>query len=224
MTDTTGNTATRMRLGYRLTCILAKTIFRVIWGLKIRGRENIPKSGPFILASNHKSGFDPPIVGGCCPREVHFAAKKELFKTPVIGPWITYLNSIPVKRSGFDREALVRLGDALEKGGAIIMFPEGTRHLDDRLHPPKAGIGMIALKYNAPIVPAYIQNSVCIRKQVLHRNLTLTYGKPFTVADLGELPAGKEAYQYIANEVMKRIAEVGRVEPPVDVMELAEVE
>lgn len=213
-----------MRFGYWATCAFAKTLFTVVWGLRIRGRENIPKNGPFILASNHKSWFDPPIVGSCCPREVHFAAKKELFKSPIVGPWITYLNSIPVKRSGFDREALVRLGQALEEGGAIIMFPEGTRYLDDRLHPPKPGIGMIAQKYNVPIVPAFVKNSAFIRKQLLGRDLSITYGKPFRASDLENLPEGKEAYQAIANEVMKRIAAVGGIEPPVDVTELAEGE
>lgn len=169
----------------------------------------MPKTGPFIYASNHKSFFDPPIVGSTTPREIHFAAKKELFDVPVMGKVIRYLNSVPVKRKGFEREALVRLGEVLEKGGAIIIFPEGTRYLDDKLHPPKAGVALMAMKYKVPIVPVFISGSATIRKQVFKRNLTVTYGKPFLVSDIGELPAGKESYQFVAIYVMKKIAEVG---------------
>lgn len=203
-----------VRLGYRFVQWLARTLFGTLFGLRIDGRENVPRRGPFILASNHQSWFDPPIVGSTCPREIHYAAKKELFTTPIVGSLVTYLNSIPVRRSGFDREALIRLGEVLASGGAVIFFPEGTRFLDGKLHPPKAGVGMMALKYNVPIVPVYVSGSARIRRQILKRRLKVTFGRPFTLAELGELHRGKEAYYAVAEAVMKRIAEVGGVEPP----------
>lgn len=186
---------------------------KLLFGLRAYGRENVPETGPFIYASNHKSFVDPPIVGSTSPREIHFAAKKELFAIPLIGRLIRYLNSVPVKRKGFEREAIVRLGEVLEKGGGIIIFPEGTRYVDDKLHPPKAGVGLMAIKFNVPIVPVYISGSASIRRQLFKRNLTVIYGKSFTISDLGELPAGKDGYQMVANNVMKRIAEVGGIEP-----------
>lgn len=192
----------------------ARTILKICFGLKVFGRENVPRTGPFIYASNHKSFFDPPIVGSTSPREIHFAAKKELFTIPLLGKLIRYLNSVPVKRKGFEREALVRLGEVLAKGGGIIIFPEGTRYLDDNLHPPKAGVGLMAAKYNVPIVPVYVSGSAHIKRQFIRRNLTITYGKPFMVGDLGDIPEGKEAYQFIARKVMERIAFTGNVEPP----------
>lgn len=128
---------------------------------------------------------------------------------PLMGRLIRYLNSVPVKRKGFEREALVRLGEVLEKGGAIIIFPEGTRYLDDNLHPPKAGIALMAMKYKVPIVPVFISGSASIRRQIFKRKLTVTYGKPFLVSDLGEVPEGKESYPFVAASVIKRIAEVG---------------
>jgi len=212
----------KVRFGYWFVCFTVRTVFRFLCGLRLKGKGNIPAAGPFILASNHKSWFDPPLVGSSCPREIHFAAKKELFQTPILGRLISYLNSIPVKRSGFDREALVRLGEALEKGGAIVIFPEGTRYLDDRLHPPKAGVGLMAMKYDVPIVPVFVANSANIRRQIFRRKVAVTFGKPFHVADIPDLPEGKEAYQAIADEVMRRIAEVGGVPAPVRVIELVE--
>ncbi len=187
---------------------------KVLFGLRVHGRENVPRTGPFIYASNHKSFFDPPIVGSTSPREIHFAAKKELFKVPLVGRLVRYLNSVPVKRKGFEREALVRLGEVLEQGGGIIIFPEGTRYLDDKLHHPKAGVGLMAIKYDVPIVPVYISGSAFIKRQLFRRRLSITFGKPFLVTDLGDYPAGKDAYQMAANSVMRRIAEVGGVEPP----------
>jgi len=207
-----------MRLGYRLTALAATILFKTLFGLRKIGRENVPETGAFILASNHKSWFDPPIVGCACPREINFAAKKELFSIPLLGGFITYLNSIPVRRKGFDREALVRLGQRLESGRGIIIFPEGTRYLDDKLHLPKAGVGMLAIKYKVPIVPVYVKNSAKIRRQIFRRKLTITFGKPFTLSDINmDNVYGKDAYEKVACAVMYKIAEVGGVEPPVSV-------
>lgn len=190
-------------------------MFRAFWGVKVIGAQNVPKEGGFILASNHKSWFDPPIIGSNCPREITYAAKKELFDAPIFGPLIRYLNAIPVKRSGFDREALVKLGQRLGEGGGIIIFPEGTRFLDDQLHYPKAGVGMIALKAAAPIVPVYVAKTAYIRRQILRRQVRLYFGKPFNVNELGvDLDSGKDAYLKIAEIVMQRIAITGGVEPP----------
>jgi 1-acyl-sn-glycerol-3-phosphate acyltransferase len=204
-----------MRFGFHAVQLLARGILTLFFGLKIRGRENVPQCGPFILASNHKSFFDPPIVGSTSPREVHFAAKKELFAIPLLGRLIKYLNSIPVKRSGFDRDALVRLGEALDSGGGIIIFPEGTRYLDEVLHLPKAGVGMLALKHAATIVPVYVSGSTRIRRQLIARKLSINFGKPFQVSDLGvDLLGGKEAYLQVAVGIMQKIAELGGVSAP----------
>jgi len=212
----------RMRFGFRFVQFIARTMLKIFFGLKVEGRENVPRSGAFIYASNHKSFIDPPIVGSTTPREIHFAAKKELFSIPLLGSLIAYLNAVPVKRKGFEREALVKLGGALEIGGAFVIFPEGTRFLDDKLHPPKAGVGLMALKYDVPIIPVFISNSASPRRQLIQRKLKVTYGKPFRIADLGELPPGKEAYYTAAQRIMERIAETGGVEPPEIVRETQE--
>jgi 1-acyl-sn-glycerol-3-phosphate acyltransferase len=172
--------------------------------------------GPFILASNHQSWFDPPLAGSSCPREIYYAAKIELFRMPILGFLVKYYNSIPVRRSGFDRELLERLDQLLTSGASIIIFPEGTRHLDGRLHPPKLGIGMIAYKHpDVPIVPVHIKGSANIRRQLIRHKLRLKFGEPFTIKEL-QLDGDnrKECYRKIANLVMSRIAQTGQISPP----------
>ncbi len=204
-----------IRFGYRMSQAIVRIAFKLLFGLRIEGLENIPLEGAFILASNHQSWFDPPIVGSSCPREIHFAAKKELFSMPVVGTVIKYLNSIPVNRSGFDRAFLKKLFKALTGESGIIIFPEGTRHLDGKLRTAKAGIGMIAIKSKAKIIPVYVSGSAQIGAQLFRRNLKIRYGKPFDLPDLGLPDAnGKEGYRAVSDAVMMRIAETGGVEPP----------
>ena len=205
-----------VRFFYRITQLVVSNLFRLLFGLRIVGRENVPKSGAFILASNHQSWFDPPIIGSCCPREIFFAAKKELFDIPVIKQFISYHNSIPVRRTGSDKEMMVVLMKRLSEGYGMIIFPEGTRYSDGKLHPPKAGIGLFALRSRAVIVPTYVSGSLNLWPQIWRRKLRLHFGKPFTLADAGlDNIKGREGYQAVSWAVVKAIAELGGVEPPV---------
>lgn len=203
------------RLGYRISQRLIRSVFKVLFGLRTEGLKNIPQSGPFILASNHQSFFDPPIVGSSCTREVFFAAKKELFSMFLIGTFVKYHNSIPVTRSGYDRNALRMLGEALDKGYGITIFPEGTRHIDGRLRPPKAGVGMLAVKHQVPIVPVYVRGSNILNKQILKRGLRVYFGTPFNIdLEKERYENEKELYRDAARCVMVRIAETGGISPP----------
>jgi len=214
--ETDSYPAPRLRIGYRFIQWVARSFFRTLFGLRVEGREKIPAQGPFILVCNHQSWFDPPIVASTFPREIFFAAKRELFDKPVLGQFVRYCNSIPVKRTGYDRALLERLGEALEAGFGVIVFPEGTRHLDGRLHPPKPGVGMIALNHrNIPIIPVFIRGSARIRRQLLHRNLRLKFGNPFTLPASDSLSANdRDGYRKAAELVMERIAETGGVPVP----------
>ena len=203
----------RKRFLYSLTQLLVFLSFKILFGLKVSGRKNVPDKGSFILASNHQSWFDPPIIGASCPRELHYAAKKELFDIFLLGSLVRYFNSIPVKRSGFDRAALVKLTEELKRGNCIIIFPEGKRFKDGRLHPAKPGVGLLALQLNTPILPCYIEGSNKLNRQVIGRRLRLVFGKPFMISDLdlGDID-GKDAYRAIADLVMVKIAELGGIE------------
>jgi len=202
----------RVRKIYLLTRYFIYSLFKILYGLRVEGNENVPARGPFILASNHSSWFDPPIIGSCCPREIAYAAKKELFEMFLLGSIVKFFNSIPVRRSGFDRTALVKLGEKLDSGSGIIMFPEGTRFRDGKLHPPKAGVGMLAIRHRVPVVPVYISSSR-FRTSLFRRNLRVKFGKVLTIDDLGlNEESGKNGYRKMSFEVMRRIADVGNAE------------
>ncbi len=129
---------------------------------------------------------------------------------------IEHLNSIPIRRDGFDRTALVKLGEALDSGYGIIIFPEGTRSKDNELHTPKPGIGMLTLKHSPQVVPVFVSGSARIKRQILCRQLKIQFGKPFTLAELGlEKLRGKDGYRKVSWVVINRIAELGGVEAPV---------
>lgn len=205
----------RVRTAYRLTQWFVIALFKLLFGLRIEGRANVPNTGSFILASNHSSWFDPPLIGASCPREIFYAAKRELFVTPVLGRMVRFYNSIPIRRSGFDRVAIIKLGELLDTGHGIIIFAEGTRYKDDKLHPPKLGVGMLAAKHDVVIVPVHVSNSAFLGKQLLKRGLRVRFGESIKV----EIPPDwrqnrKDTYRDISNTVMQRIARTGSVEPP----------
>ena len=124
--------------------------------IEARGVEYLPSSGPALIAVNHKSDVDPFYVGICFRRPLRFLAKAELFDNRVIGWVVGHLGSIPLRRGESDRRALEASLACLASGDALLMFPEGTRFDDDAIHPFQPGIGMLALRSGAPVVPAAV--------------------------------------------------------------------
>ncbi|WP_204101838.1 MULTISPECIES: lysophospholipid acyltransferase family protein, partial [Spirulina sp. CCY15215] len=106
---------------------------------RIYGVENVPQEGPLVVASNHASNFDPPIVSNCVCRPVAFMAKEELFKVPVLGQAIELYGAYPVKRSSADRSAIKAALSSLNEGWAVGIFLQGTRTLDGKITEPKLG-------------------------------------------------------------------------------------
>jgi 1-acyl-sn-glycerol-3-phosphate acyltransferase len=142
-------------LGYSLSKALAKTFFNY----RVTGAENMIEEGPCIIAANHCSFFDPPLVGVACKRAIHYLARKSLLEWPILGPIFPDLNVIPVDRRNADRSALMGAIRVVKNGGAVLIFPEGTRSPDGNLQPAQPGLGMIAAKTGAPIVPMRIFGS-----------------------------------------------------------------
>src|SRR5512141_1590157 len=157
-----------MRFGYAVCRMTSQIFFRLAYGLKIKGMENLPKRGKVIVASNHRSTFDPPILGGTVPREVSFFAKSELFESPVLGRLIRYLNAFPVRRGEFDRASLDRCLKVLKDDGCLLFFPEGTRAPHDGFLEAKLGVGWVVCLSDAPVVPVYIHGSRERKPQFLH--------------------------------------------------------
>ncbi len=175
-------------------------------GAKVQGREYIPKDGAFILAPNHISYFDPPLVGSFVPRRVHFFAKQELFKVPILGALIKRTNVHPVKRGVFDRGAITTAVKILKAGNPLAVFPEGTRGVFGEFLDPKPGIGMIARKAEVPIIPCYIEGAEALWHCVFRkRRLRICYGPAISAEWICSLPETKEAWLKIADEVMLRL-------------------
>lgn len=179
---------------------------RLLFGIRIYGREHIPKEGAFILASNHISYYDPPLVGSYIPRELFFFAKKELFDNKPLGWIIWRTNARPVRRGQMDRQALATSLQILRDGYGLTMFPEGTRSKTKEFLPAKPGLGLLAAKAACPIVPTYIHGANRMKECFLRRErLSLSYGEPISEAWIAERADSKEGYLEITAEVMRRI-------------------
>jgi 1-acyl-sn-glycerol-3-phosphate acyltransferase len=193
------------RLGYTISKVVAKLGFR----LRIYGRENLIEDGPAILASNHASYLDPPLVGVSCRKDVYFLARKSLFERPVIGPLIGQLNTIPVDRDRGDVGAVRAMIKLLKSGNRVLVFPEGTRSKDGNLQPARAGVGLLIAKSLAPVVPVRVFGSYAALPRsggIRFVPITVVIGKPlfFTKQDLGT--DERAAYQVLSDRVMAAIA------------------
>jgi 1-acyl-sn-glycerol-3-phosphate acyltransferase len=144
---------------YELSGILARFLIWLFGRLELHGVENIPSSGPVILAANHLSNADPVIVAAVLPRATVFMAKEELLRIPGMHWVVVNFGSFTVRRGAADREAIRLAIEALEQGKALGVFPEGTRSRSGALGEPHAGVGMLALRTGAPVVPIAISGT-----------------------------------------------------------------
>jgi len=149
----------RMTFWYLLGYSLSKAVAKTFFSYRVIGAENMIEEGPCIIAANHCSYLDPPLVGVACGRAIHYLARKSLLDIPVLGPILPELNVIPVDQKNADRSALTGLIRVVRSGGAALIFPEGSRSHDGRLQPAQPGIGMVAAKTGAPVVPVRIAGS-----------------------------------------------------------------
>jgi 1-acyl-sn-glycerol-3-phosphate acyltransferase len=190
-------------------------IITVIYDSAFRGEvvglENLPKTGACIVASNHASHLDPPIVGCHIPRQLAFFARKTLWKGGFATWWLNGVGAIPVDRDGSsDVGAMKNVLRALQAGKVLTLFPEGTRSPDGTLQPAKSGVGMIACRSRVPVVPARIFNShIAFGRDGKLRpgtRVSVVYGKPLQPADYDDPKAGKERYQLASEKIMAAIA------------------
>lgn len=149
----------RPHLFYRFMRAVLYVVARVWFRLEARGLENIPVSGPALLACNHVSHLDPVVTAVGLRRPVHFLAKADLFSVPIIGWAIARLNSHPIARESSDRESLRVCSDLLRAGCLLIVFPEGTRSPDGNLQPGQPGVALLAQLAGCPVVPVYISGT-----------------------------------------------------------------
>ncbi|WP_110927597.1 lysophospholipid acyltransferase family protein [Bacillus massiliglaciei] len=152
---------------------VVKGVLSPFYRVKTKGRENFPSEGGILICANHIDNRDPLIVGITSPRDIHFMAKEELFKLPLLKGILPKVNAFPVKRGMSDREAL-RTGIKLLKEGKVLgLFPEGTRSKNGKLGKGLAGAGFFALRTDAKVIPCAI-----IGPYKLFGRLDVIYGEP----------------------------------------------
>lgn len=178
---------------------------------EVVGTENIPTDGPFLIASNHASHLDPPFVGCQVARQMRFFARKTLWSNSVASWWLNQVECIPVDRDSGDVGAIRKVLTAINEDRAVVLFPEGTRSLDGRLQKPKAGVGLMACKTGAPVVPCRVYGSFEAfgkgrRLPRFGTPVTVVFGPPIAAAEYDAPEAGKERYQIASQRIFEYIA------------------
>ena len=172
----------------------------VYFRLRRLGTEHIPDGG-VILASNHRSFLDPFAIGCCLGRPIYFVAKQELFKNPLVGWFLNCLGAFPVERGASDEESVATSLALLERGEAVVIFPEGTRIRSGSLAPPRRGVGRLALQSGSPVVPIAVTNSERARRgwRIKPVKVHIRCGPPLT------FPRVEDPSPFLAGEVTERI-------------------
>lgn len=195
----------RMTPIYRFGHDFAAAFSRTCLKFHLEGLEAIPRKGPLIVACNHISFWDPPLVGSNIPRLLLFMAKQELFQNRLFGALISSYNSIPVQRGAQARSALRGAEEALMRGWAVLIFPEGTRSKIGRMLPPKPGVARLAAVARAPVLPAHISGSDQIRRSMLRQvTVRIRFGS-MIMPPLGASGGIEHSREY-AERIMAEIA------------------
>ncbi|WP_211230145.1 lysophospholipid acyltransferase family protein [Desulfovirgula thermocuniculi] len=188
-----------MALFYRFARLVCRLVLLLLRRWKVEGAENLPPTGGVLVVSNHASYWDPVVVGCALGRQVHFMAKADLFKIPLLGAVIRALGAFPVQRGSGDRQAIRRALELLEEGKVVGIFPEGTRSKTGTLLDPHRGAAMLALRAKVPVLPMALLNTPGVFGRVRVR-----VGKPLYFAGNGEA-FGRRDYQAVSREIMQEI-------------------
>ena len=192
---------------YTVAKLISYIFCKIYFRLEVNGADNIPKKGGVLVASNHSSFLDPVIVGVGISRQTYYLTKQSLFEIPIFRLLIKALHTIPVRRELVSVSTFKELIKSLNAKKVIILFPEGTRSLDGKLGQGKVGVGMIALKADVPIIPAYIDGAIKAfpknGKWIHPKKIRVIFGKPI-------MPNGKDLnkknYREISTQVMQSIS------------------
>lgn len=190
---------------YRAGKIICGAVFILLCRIEIRGREHIPRRGPAIFAANHTSFLDPPLVGYAVPRPLRYFARSAVFNNPVFARLVKGLGAVPVESEGF-AIAVRRFLDVLDVGGAVLIFPEGTRSPDGRLRAGKAGVGLLASRAGCPVIPVAITGAARALprrgRMIRPAKVTVTFGPPMSFGP-------GEPYEEISRRVMAAVRDLG---------------
>ena len=174
-----------MGLFYHAATTLMKILLIAFTRWQVEGKENVPRSGPLIVVSNHLNNIDPPLLGASIPRTINFMAKQELFEPHWVRAIVQGYGAFPVRRGQLDRKSLHQALEKLRDGKVVGMFPEGSRSFSKKLQSPQPGTALLADRSGAPILPVGISGSDQMRglRSIFNRpRITVTIGPPFVLS------------------------------------------
>ena len=182
------------------------------YGLRCEGAENVPPEGGVVVAANHCSYLDPPVLACCVPRPVCFMARDTLFSNPVARWYFPRVGVIPLDRTRGDVAALRTAISLLKAGKAVGLYPEGTRSEDGKLHEAKGGIGFLIAKGGVPVVPMHISGTFEAfpkgAKKLRPGAIRVNIGQPISPEELTGAMSARNDYDAIGRLVMSRIADL----------------
>jgi len=207
-----------MNFSYRLAWLGFRAMYRFFFRWQVINAERVPLTGGVILASNHASFLDPPLVGSGLKRGINYMARESLFRFPGVGALLRSWQAVPVDRDGGGAAGLKAILDRLLAGGGVILFPEGTRTQDGWLQPARSGIGLVVIKSDAPVIPVRVFGTFDAfgRHHIFPRPkpVAVKYGRPMQFEALRAEAKTcskarlKEIYQQVADEIMAAIAKL----------------
>ena len=193
---------------YRFCRGVCKFLFHIAYKTEVYGSENLPESGGYILASNHKSFFDSPLIGMTINKQLFFMAKEYLFNIKVLGAIIRKLGAFPVSK-GNGEQAILTAIDVLNKGNILGIFPEGTRIKTDQLGRFKSGVIVIAAQTGADVIPVALRYE---RRHFRRNKAIVSYGTLIKNSDLGiDMSAPRtirNASTLIKGEIAKQLEDI----------------
>ncbi|OQW33093.1 MAG: hypothetical protein A4E19_07045 [Nitrospira sp. SG-bin1] len=203
---------------YGFLWVLARVVALICFRYRVEGR--IPQSGGLLIAANHASYLDIPLLGCGMRRRAWYLGRNDLFPIPVLNRVLQALGWIPVRLGRLDREAFGKAINLIRAGKVVVIFPEGGRSHDGHLREPKAGIGVIVSQTGCPVVPAYLKGTYDVLPPGASwprwRRVSVRFGDPirFETEKQQERAATKQFYQLVSRTVIEHIAALGQVPLP----------
>jgi 1-acyl-sn-glycerol-3-phosphate acyltransferase len=201
--------------GYRIAAAVVKPLMRTWFLIRLEGHEHVPKEGPVILASNHRSNMDPVLLASAVKRPLSFMAKAELFVGP-LGWILRWIGQFPVRRGGIDREALRRVDAVLARGSMLGLFPEGTRGEGDfaAVHP---GLAYIVVRQRCPVLPVVISGTERVKRRFgwlpFASPVRIVIGPPIDLPQATSDRAGRRAASVVLGQRLREFRAAVTGEP-----------
>lgn len=189
---------------YTLVKSIAFVLFNLVFRIRVVGKENIPLDGSLVLCSNHQSNWDPLVIATAFSRKISWMGKKELFENAFLKVFLTALQVFPVDRQVSDIGAVKKALRILKSNGVLGIFPEGTRVKEFNPENAKAGVALLALKSNSPVIPVYIKSDYKLFSKV-----DIRFGQAI---DYNKIYPGKldiDQYTNISQDILAKIYSLG---------------